>query len=106
MRSAAVIVFGNHVFVSYAYDGFGNLTDQTVTAGAAPSFHTAYDPTTNYDSCADANGNGNSASVCYNAYTYDVENRFVGQGGQNSRYSYAPGNKRVWRGVWTNGRLT
>jgi len=44
---------------SYAYDGFGNLTNQTVTSGTAPSLNVSYDPATNRRTgeCADANGN-------------------------------------------------
>jgi RHS repeat-associated protein len=34
---------------------------------------------------------------------YDVENRMVSTGGITLFYSYAPGNKRVWRGPWTGG---
>ena len=51
------------------------------------------------------NGNSLSASSglsSYYAYTYDVENRIVitpsGSPGGTTYYSYAPGNKRVWRG--------
>jgi YD repeat-containing protein len=29
---------------AYSYDGFGNLTGKTVTAGSAPSFSVSYDP--------------------------------------------------------------
>ena len=49
---------------SYTYDGFGNLTNQTVTSGTAPALSTTYDPTTNRQTggeCADANGNLNTA---------------------------------------------
>lgn len=44
---------------SYAYDGFGNLTTQTVTKGTAPSLNMSYNPATNRQTgeCADANGN-------------------------------------------------
>jgi len=30
---------------------------------------------------------------------------FLLGGYQNFQYSYAPGNKRVWRGVWNSGTL-
>ena len=44
---------------SYTYDGFGNLLDQTVIKGSAPSLSTTYDYTTNRQTgdIADANGN-------------------------------------------------
>ena len=92
---------------SYAYDGFGNLTTQTVTKGTAPSLSVSYDPATNRRTgeCADANGNLSSYPVCANAaYYYDVENRIWSTG--TAIYSYAPGNKRVWRGVWSGGTQT
>ena len=96
---------------SYTYDGFGNLTNQTVTKGTAPSLSVTYDPATNRQTgeCADANGNLNSAPTCWNqAMYYDVENRPVKNSGYLAwAYSYAPGNKRVWRGVWdTNNTQT
>jgi RHS repeat-associated protein len=85
---------------SYGYDGFGNLTTQIVTKGTAPSLSVSYDPATNRQTgeCADANGN-----LCGNGNTYDVENRLVRNSGYLAwAYSYAPGNKRVWRGEWTH----
>ena len=89
---------------SYNYDGFGNLTDQTVTAGSAPSYHVTPDPSTNHLGAVDSNGNS-----LYDGYIdcYDVQNRFTGPGGSygagSFQYSYAPGNKRVWRGVFGTG---
>ena len=59
----------------------------------------SYDPATNRQTgeCADANGN-----LCGSGYVYDVENRIVRNSGYLAwAYSYAPGNKRVWRGAWT-----
>ena len=86
---------------SYTYDGFGNLTNQTVTKGTAPSLSVSYNPATNRQTgeCADANGN-----LCGSGYSYDVENRLSYTG--SARYSYAPGNKRVWRGVWSGSTQT
>ena len=93
---------------SYTYDGFGNLTQQTVTKGTAPSLSVTYDPATNRQTggeCADANGNLNASSfTCGGGYIYDVENRIVAEnpvwlGAQPTvAYSYKPGNKRVWKG--------
>jgi RHS repeat-associated protein len=88
------------------------LTNQTVTKGTAPSLNVSYNPATNRQTgeCADANGNLNSASVCNGSggVYYDVENRIVRSPGDLAwAYSYAPGNKRVWRGQWdTNGTQT
>ena len=87
---------------SYAYDGFGNLTDQNVTAGSAPAYHVTPNPSTNHIGSTDANGNDMST---FPYGTYDVANRLVNGGYQTFQYSYAPGNKRVWRGVWSSGTL-
>ncbi len=93
---------------SFTYDGFGNLTNVAVTQGSAPTFTATYDAN-NHAGGEDANGNpgyvplpayGTSAPA-----SYDVENRLVGiNAGVSSAvmfYSYAPSNKRVWRGNWT-----
>jgi RHS repeat-associated protein len=85
---------------SYSYDGFGNLTGQTVTAGSAPSYSVTPDPATNRLGSTDANGNA-TGTIGGGTPTYDVENRLVSIGYQNIQYGYAPGNKRVWRGLWT-----
>jgi YD repeat-containing protein len=46
---------------SYSYDGFGNLTDQTVTAGTAPSLHVVYNLSNRQTTDgSDANGNINA----------------------------------------------
>jgi RHS repeat-associated protein len=88
---------------SYSYDGFGDLQNQTVTAG-----------TNNRQStdCADANGNifgniagGGSCGSISPSYSYDVTNRIVSAAG-GVQYGYAPGNKRVWKGITTNGNLS
>ncbi len=97
---------------SYAYDGFGNLTDQIVTAGTAPSLSVVYNASNNQQTtdCADANGNILVQSLggynCNNIpngteYTYDIANRLHPPTlyGVGTFYSYAPGNKRVWRGA-------
>ena len=95
---------------SYQYDGFGNLTNQNVTAGSAPAYTAGYDAN-NHMGCEDANGN-NTCQVdgAGHGFVYDVENRPItlGNGITNPpfRYSYAPGNKRVWRGLFTSGTLT
>jgi RHS repeat-associated protein len=102
---------------SFTYDGFGNLTNVSVTQGSAPTYSANYNAATNQQTgdCADANGNLNAVGgPCGNAANdwYDVENRVltpnynspvVGSGGSTDTwyyYSYAPGNKRVWRGSW------
>ena len=60
--------------------------------------------------CADLNGNINSAAggCGTTSYNYDVSNRVVSlaSSSPNWQYSYAPHNRRVWRGVWTGSTLT
>src|SRR5436190_14583375 len=50
---------------------------------------------------ADANGNIGS-------YVFDIENRILADAAYNPsvQYSYAPGNKRVWRGTSTVDEVT
>jgi RHS repeat-associated protein len=95
---------------SYNYDGFGNLTTQTVTKGTAPALSVSYDATTNRRSgeCADANGIINSSTSCTNGEVYDIQNRLIRNGGSSLAwaYSYAPGNKRIWRGGWSGSTQT
>lgn len=101
-RLASATATNNSWGQSYSYDGFGNLTDQNVTVGSAPTYHVYPDPTTNHVGSVDANGN----TIAVTGAVYDVENRFTGVG-YNYQYAYAPGNKRVWRGVYsTNGGVT
>jgi hypothetical protein len=60
----------------------------------------APNPTTNVVGSADANGNTTSVTVSGTSQpaSYDVANRLVSVGyGSPIAYSYAPGNKRVWR---------
>jgi RHS repeat-associated protein len=79
---------------SYTYDGWGNLTDQNVILGSAPTMHVAYNPATNRQTGDVADANGNIGS----SYTYDMSNRLIQASGTSMVYAYAPDNKRVWRG--------
>ena len=93
---------------SYTYDGFGNLTAQTVTQGSAPAFSAVYDPSTNHPAAGFGSVDANGNLLLYadgGIVAYDGRNRMTGVN-SNYQYSYDPSNKRVWRGVWTNGTLT
>jgi RHS repeat-associated protein len=79
---------------SYNYDGFGNLTNQNVIKGSAPTLAVTYDPTTNRRTGETADANGNIGGY---PYVYDIENRLVGATGYDS-YAYDPSNKRMWHG--------
>jgi RHS repeat-associated protein len=94
---------------AYSYDGFGNLTAKTVTAGSAPNFGGSYDLATNHGGGAygstyyDANGNPSygpldPATGNWVNYTYDVENRIIGSYELNTCYAlygYDPQGKRI-----------
>src|SRR6266852_6627112 len=79
---------------SYNYDGFGNLTDQNVIKGSAPTMHVVYNASTNRQSGDTADANGNLGS----GYVYDISNRLLQASGTTMKYAYAADNKRVWRG--------
>jgi len=88
---------------SYAYDGFGNLTDISTTAGST-EWHAAYNASTNRTTFDTADANGNFGPLI--AGYYDGENRMVlGNGGQE-QYAYAPDNKRVWKAAIASGSRT
>jgi len=85
--------------LSFAYDGFGNRTNQTVTKGSGPSSALTYNSLNringfNYDN------NGNITWMSSGVtLTYDAENRSTTmQGGFGTeRYGYDPRNQRVYR---------
>ncbi len=82
---------------SFTYDGFGNLLNQTVTKGSAPSMSLLVSGTNNRITSAgfgyDPNGNLTTAPGM--TMTYDVENRLASAGGE--QYAYGPDNRRVWK---------
>ena len=85
---------------SFTYDGFGNLTAETVTKGSAPSGPIPVNAANNRLSNFTYDANGNQTSMPQGAGTatlgYDVANRLVSSS-VGEQYAYAPGNKRVWR---------
>jgi RHS repeat-associated protein len=106
-RLSSAITASNSWGQIYGFDEYGNLDSMNIAPGTGTSFATfsvVYNASTNRQvgECADANGNINSASLCGSSgYRYDVENRLQppSSSGIGSFYSYAPGNKRVWRGT-------
>jgi RHS repeat-associated protein len=89
---------------AYSYDGFGNLTGATVTAGSAPYLSMSIDPATNRIAGGQYDANGNPTgpgSGNLNVSGYDVENRLVsepsnvGGGGGYTLMGYDPSGKRV-----------
>ena len=95
--------------LAFTYDGFGNRTNQQVTAGTAPALALSYDANTNRINTPgygyDANGNLTLIpwSSTSRTMTYDIDNRLVRNvrngmiGGIDERYGYAPDGKRVYR---------
>jgi RHS repeat-associated protein len=75
---------------AFAYDGFGNLTDKTVTVGSAPTLHVTFDPATNRQTGVNYDENGNPTD----GKVYDVENRLVSVPGYQS-YQYDYRGKRI-----------
>jgi RHS repeat-associated protein len=81
---------------SYTYDGFGNLTDKTVTAGSAPPWHVLVSATTNRITTASYDENGNTTQTPGGTiYGYDGENRLTSGGGEG--HAHGPDNLRVWK---------
>jgi RHS repeat-associated protein len=83
---------------SFTYDGFGNLTDKTPTAGSAPSLHVSIDPLTNREIGPTYDANGNNWSVS-NGSSYDVENRLAATNNAGQLYAYDYRNKRLVKDV-------
>jgi len=85
--------------LSFSYDGFGNLTQQTRVQGTTPpSMSVTVDPGTNRITTAgygyDANGNVTQTPDGM-TYSYDGANRMVSNGS-----AYNPRNQRVWDGTY------
>ncbi|HXB74470.1 MAG TPA: hypothetical protein VNY05_39915 [Candidatus Acidoferrales bacterium] len=85
--------------LSFGYDGFGNLTQQTRVQGTtAPTLSVTVDPATNRITTAgygyDANGNVTQTPDGM-TYGYDVANRMVSNGA-----TYNPKNQRVFDGTY------
>jgi len=78
---------------SYTLDGFGNLTDQNVIKGSAPTMHVVYNSATNRQTGDVADANGNIGA----GYSYDIENRMLKAGTGMPQYGYDAGNKRIER---------
>src|ERR1019366_8842609 len=83
---------------AFTYDGFGNLTGKTATAGSPPTLSASFDPLTNRNGTGyDANGNRVGAYPGFIS-PYDVENRVLramDYWGDYTDYTYDPSGKRV-----------
>jgi RHS repeat-associated protein len=93
--SGAVATNGNWG-QAYGYDGFGNLTAKTVTAGSAMQLSTSYNPATNWQVSGSYDANGNpTSSLTGQTLTYDAENRLLNSSDGSTTYGYDPQGKRV-----------
>jgi len=91
---------------NYTFDGFGNLTGKTPTAGSAPALSAPANSATNQPSGASYDANGNSTPLSnypgIPAYVWDIENRLVTTQPavyQPTNYTYDPWGRRVWKEV-------
>ncbi|HUS08289.1 MAG TPA: RHS repeat-associated core domain-containing protein [Bryobacteraceae bacterium] len=96
-RLASATTTGPEWGLSFAYDGFGNRTAQSVTKGSAPTANFSYDTNNRITTAGysyDANGNL-TAMPGQTGLTYDTENRLLTATGET--YGYTPDNKRVYK---------
>ncbi len=96
-RLISAVTTGPEWGQSFTYDGFGNLLNQTVTKGSAPSMSLLVSGITNRITSAGFayDGNGNLTAAPGMTMTYDVENRLATAGGE--QYAYGPDSRRVWK---------
>ncbi len=78
---------------SYAYDGFSNLTDMTVTKGSAPALSLTFNAATNQPTGYTFDANGLSTGSVAAPVSWDMENRMITSPLGN--YVYDPSGKRV-----------
>ncbi len=78
---------------SYAYDGFSNLTDMTVTKGSAPALSLTFNAATNQPTGYTFDANGLSTGSVAAPVSWDMENRMITS--PLGRYVYDPSGKRV-----------
>ncbi|SPF39432.1 hypothetical protein SBA4_2340002 [Candidatus Sulfopaludibacter sp. SbA4] len=86
---------------SYTYDGFGNLTGKTPTAGSAPYFSALIDPTTNRQFGQQYDANGNPA--VNGAFPYDIENRLQPAPAPFATFTYDHAGKRIFASPQVGG---
>jgi RHS repeat-associated protein len=83
---------------SFVHDGYGNLWQQNVTKGTAPTLSIQIDQTNNrnWGESYDANGNPSG-----NGMVFDIDNRMteisVYGYEEKEKYNYLADNKRVWK---------
>ena len=83
---------------AFNYDGWGNLSAQTVTKGTSPQFSFTINAANNRVANYAYDANGNVTNDLTRTYSYDVENRMESDGMGHS-YAYDVQNHRVWDGT-------
>src|SRR6185437_15086779 len=99
-RLSSAVAQDNSWGQSFTYDGFGNLTQQTVTAGSAPSMSLNIDPATNHVAGGNYDANGNQYNTPGgSSLNYDAENRvtYASASGGTDYYFYNGSNQRIWK---------
>jgi RHS repeat-associated protein len=93
--------------LSFAYDRYGNRTNQTVTAGTAVANSVAVSATTNHITTAgySYDANGNVTNDGSNVISYDAENRLVSSSGSLGSGTYSYGAFGI-RAVKVSGGVT
>ncbi len=100
-RLATAQTTGPQWGLAWAYDGFGNRTNQTVTKGSGPTHSVAIDASTNRIATAGYlyDANGNMTQMPLMTMGYDVANRMVTSnhsGAGTQTYGYNQANQRIF----------
>jgi RHS repeat-associated protein len=80
----------------YTYDGFGNMSAQSVTKGTAPVFSLTVNAANNQVANWSYDANGNVVNDGSKTYSYDVENRLTATSSAGTGYVYDAMNRRVY----------
>jgi RHS repeat-associated protein len=94
---------GNVWGQQFTYDGFGNLTNKSVTKGSAPAMSISVDGSTNRVNGYPYDANGNQLWTNTQTLSYDYENRIAWVDNRNNTgrmYGYDPDNRRVYESQW------
>ncbi|HEY1525862.1 MAG TPA: RHS repeat-associated core domain-containing protein [Candidatus Angelobacter sp.] len=94
--------------LSFAYDRYANRTNQTVTAGSAPSQSAPVDAATNHITgyTYDANGNLTLEPIINFSYAYDADDRLVNFSGNGTSSFAYDGNGLRAKKIATDGTVT
>jgi RHS repeat-associated protein len=83
----------------YTYDGFGNMSAQTIIKGSAPQYTRTINSAKNQIANWQYDGAGNVVNDGTRTYTYDAENRLLTATGASGQYAYDIANQRIFDGT-------